>query len=85
MRLLTPGPAPFQAEVPMKATSHTDPDFRKTMKRLQEAVLARLEASGFRVAPGIGPTAGKAVRVGLFGSQAEAVQDLVEALLGVGA
>lgn len=50
-----------------------------------EAVLARLEASGFRVAPGIGPTAGKAVRVGLFGSQAEAVQDLVEALLGVGA
>lgn len=46
-------------------------------------VLLRLKEAGFVVAPGIGPTAGKAVRVGLFGKQARMVQELVEALLGI--
>lgn len=50
MRLLTPGPVPFQAEVPMKATSHTDPDFRKTMKRLQDALQQVFGVSGFTAA-----------------------------------
>lgn len=47
-----------------------------------EAVLRRASAAGFHLAPGIGPTAGKAVRVGLFGRQAEYAEALVEVLLG---
>ena len=45
-------------------------------------ILLRLKEAGFHVAPGIGPTAGKAIRIGLFGAQAHMVQDLAEALLG---
>lgn len=45
-------------------------------------VLLRLREAGFQVAPGLGPTADKAIRVGLFGQQARMVQDLVEVLLG---
>ncbi len=48
-------------------------------------VLLRLREAGFLVAPGIGPTAGKAVRVGLFGGQARWAQELAEVLAGVGA
>jgi alanine-glyoxylate transaminase/serine-glyoxylate transaminase/serine-pyruvate transaminase len=45
-------------------------------------ILLRLKEAGFHVAPGIGPTAGKAIRIGLFGAQARVVQDLAEVLLG---
>ena len=45
-------------------------------------VLLRLREAGFHVAPGIGPTAGKAIRIGLFGAQARVVQDVAEVLLG---
>jgi alanine-glyoxylate transaminase/serine-glyoxylate transaminase/serine-pyruvate transaminase len=45
-------------------------------------ILLRLKEAGFHVAPGIGPTAGKAIRIGLFGAQARVVQDLAEVILG---
>jgi len=45
-------------------------------------ILLRLREAGFHVAPGIGPTAGKAIRIGLFGAQARMVQDLAEVILG---
>jgi alanine-glyoxylate transaminase/serine-glyoxylate transaminase/serine-pyruvate transaminase len=45
-------------------------------------ILLRLKEAGFHVAPGIGPTAGKTIRIGLFGAQARVVQDLAEVILG---
>jgi alanine-glyoxylate transaminase/serine-glyoxylate transaminase/serine-pyruvate transaminase len=45
-------------------------------------ILLRLKEAGFYVAPGIGPTAGKAIRIGLFGAQARMAQDLTEVILG---
>jgi alanine-glyoxylate transaminase/serine-glyoxylate transaminase/serine-pyruvate transaminase len=52
-------------------------------KREEPSVISlRLKEAGFHVAPGIGPTAGKAIRIGLFGAQAHMVEDLTEALLG---
>jgi alanine-glyoxylate transaminase/serine-glyoxylate transaminase/serine-pyruvate transaminase len=47
------------------------------------AILLRLKEAGVVVAPGIGPTRGRAIRVGLFGRQALKVKVLVEALLDV--